>query len=932
MAAMLERWSFYLRHSFNDLRVNGRRTAFALLCIAAGVSAIVSLQTLGFMIGDTLTGNLQQSNRGDIRLSPSNDMESEGDKLDVAVEKGQLVKQTISFFGSRQADYLLTPRGIDEVRNWLSGRYQTTVQLTYRQPLSHMLSVVFGSGTGASMTVLESGRTVPSVNPIVIEGQVYPFYGRVQSVTGQSLNQLLRGPTDIVVSRQVAARLDVAVGSVVRLSGSDAEFTIRGVVDDKYEVKSFGPDFLNALYGFYYLDVSALTHFDDVTMGARTVYLKLGEPGTDKLQTIKEDLEREFGYFKIKTTEDLRSEYRRFADAVTQMVSLMGLISLLIGCIGIINTMQVIVRRRTLEVAVLKTIGLQANQITVLFLVEAALMGVLGSILGILLGWGVLFLIKGGAETLLATSLAVTIVPTAAINGFVVGVLVTTVFGILPTLSAGRVRPSIVLRPSQDIVPRAGFLRRLLSLVVLIVVLATIAQSMLGSFGMALLVISGAFVAAGFLYVLLYLLSWAIGKLTPSFGIAELRISLRQLVASRGRAAVTMLALVIGVFSLSLITLFSETMTNILEVSLGESAGGNLAITLSSPGELPRVREAIEKQPGLKSYKVMQSYGVQLVGLSEADGTRLSMDDVGERMRKASGGVTFGPDAKRYDPAELLRSTLGAVDASTLADVPQRSMASGRSLAAEDEGQPVVALQYDPSVQLAGIDVGDSLIFHYVDARGEPTGQEFALKVIGIEKESLFGGGFGSRAYALRSAFPADQHPDNATIMVFIDQQSVPALRRELLDIPGIFVLETATLVRLVSTMLDNFTALPLIVAALGLIVGGIVIANSVALSTMERRREIAVMKAIGLQRERVLLMLLVENAIMGSIAGLLGVGIGVAGLLGLSATGGIPIDVIPFGTAFLLMGLCILVALIAALGTAWSASGEKPLSVLRYE
>ena len=51
--------------------------------------------------------------------------------------------------------------------------------------------------------------------------------------------------------------------------------------------------------------------------------------------------------------------------------------------------------------------------------------------------------------------------------------------------------------------------------------------------------------------------------------------------------------------------------------------------------------------------------------------------------------------------------------------------------------------------------------------------------------------------------------------------------------------------------------------------------------------------------------------------------------LLGVS---GGPLSVIPYGTAFLLMLLCIVVALVAATTTAWSASGEKPLNVLRYE
>ncbi|HLA44803.1 MAG TPA: hypothetical protein VJZ27_15270, partial [Aggregatilineales bacterium] len=74
---MLERFTFYIKHSFNDLRVNGQRTLFALLCIAAGVAAIVSLQTLGIMIEDTLTGSLRETNRSDIRISAIPDFDED---------------------------------------------------------------------------------------------------------------------------------------------------------------------------------------------------------------------------------------------------------------------------------------------------------------------------------------------------------------------------------------------------------------------------------------------------------------------------------------------------------------------------------------------------------------------------------------------------------------------------------------------------------------------------------------------------------------------------------------------------------------------------------------------------------------------------------------------------------------------------------------
>jgi len=227
----------------------------------------------------------------------------------------------------------------------------------------------------------------------------------------------------------------------------------------------------------------------------------------------------------------------------------------------------------------------------------------------------------------------------------------------------------------------------------------------------------------------------------------------------------------------------------------------------------------------------------------------------------------------------------------------------------------------------AGLSAGDRITYRLNDSDEEVT-----LEIIGVNAIGFVGGAFSNSTYMIEGALPEGTSPTGVNIMANVEEESIPALRRELSDIMGVFVIETAFLTTLISTLLGTFTAFPTMVALLGLIVGGVVIANSVALTTMERRREIAVMKSVGLQRERVLGMILLENGILGLIGGLIGVGMGLIALVIFAATSGIPLSAIPFGTAFLLMGLCVLVALIAALSSAWSASGEKPLNVLRYE
>src|SRR3954466_4799363 len=100
---MFENLRFYVNHSFNDLRVNGQRTFFALLCIAAGVAAIISLQTLAVMIQSSLTGGLQESNRGDMQLQARSSFEGDGtsDPVGQAAQNGLLNKDTVSVFGQQ---------------------------------------------------------------------------------------------------------------------------------------------------------------------------------------------------------------------------------------------------------------------------------------------------------------------------------------------------------------------------------------------------------------------------------------------------------------------------------------------------------------------------------------------------------------------------------------------------------------------------------------------------------------------------------------------------------------------------------------------------------------------------------------------------------------------------------------------------------------
>jgi len=1000
---MIARLKFYLTHSINDLRVNRQRTLFALLCIAAGVAAIVSLQTLGVMINETLTGNLQESNRGDIVL-----------RANGTTEQGYTTELDEAMFAS----IVFTPKGVAHIQEWLDEHYPGST-ITYTQPLN-------GFGVGWSMFDIDRDTDKMFIMNYIVDAERYPIYGRVESLDGKRLSELLREPTDIVLSENLADDLDARIGDRVRVSGALEDFIVRGIVPTDAEAGLSGSEFgfIAGLFGYYYLDHDAVALFDKVTPGqAVQIFVRLADP--DTTEAAQKQLDRSFWWLDTSSTIDLEKQNSLISENVDDMVIIMGLISLLIGGIGIINTMLVIVSRRTTEVAVLKTLGLQPNEITVLFLVEAVLMGIFGSLLGILMGWGLAYVTKGIAETFLGQSLTFVPAILPAVNGLIVGVVITVIFGFLPTLAAGQIRPANVLRPSDTVIPKAGRLSAFAAVIVLIMVLSLVAQGLMGDllndlknldmimtgigagYGLLIalalilsdflsmrrrrrgrswllhllmwIVLLPALVAGGvlfarnvpalllltvtgvlvvYLYVLFWLIIWAVGggrikeimpgvlvllfpafwplipvllvillpvwllgRLIQRFAFVDLKIAMRGMLATKGRGASTLLALVIGIFTLSVITMLVDSITNAFEELLEDIAGGNVFVFTANndPEALYQVRDKLAaegKAESLRSFAVVSSYSAQVISVYDASAgrnmNRSEIDDLGWSFGTIDGREIDSnlPDVK-FAAGRQLDPTLD-----TQPDAEGRWSAIVRE-ARGNEGE-----QYD-------IGVGDVLTLRV----GEDTRKEITFVIVGVTSDAGLTVGSGAAIYAPYAAFEGAA-PQRVAAIADVKESDIKQVRRSINEVPGVFVLETRFINDLVNRVIDQFTSFPILVAALALFTGGFVIANSVALSTMERRREIGVMKAIGLQRERVLGMLLLENGLMGLIGGLIGVGISFIILLFIlyqlfeKEMG----THIPYGLAFGLMGLCILISLVAAVWSVWTASGEKPLNTLRYE
>lgn len=912
----MSRPSFYLQYAFDHLRRERQRTLFVLFCIAVGVAAVVGLRTLGLMIGDALENDLQISNRADIKVAMPTGIDQD---WMTRLPDGAQVRVDRTLFEVRGADpdnqtISLSRAGELRLRRWVESHgFQLQAAWTNGGPFTG----IHKSGGAAKST--GSGDADEFIQVYCVEPQRYPFYGAVlvNMPAGASLSQVLSQPRQIAVSEDLAGTLGLQPGDTVSLTGIPGAFTVSAIVSSKSE--SSLTNLISSLFPFVYLPYS--TCADSIKKSANIYYIRV--PAGQNLAAIKNEFLVQFPGLLPTTTEDLHKMNQTFSDALTRLVTVMGLVSLMIGGIGIANTMLVAVSRRSLEIAVLKTIGVQAGQITWMFLVEALILGVVGSLAGVVLGLESVSFLRGVGERFVGQVLSFTLYPQALGLGVVLGVVTTLAFSLLPILSAGQVRPNLVLHPEGAALPRSGQLLSLLVLLGLASFFGWVVGQFIGDTLNGFLITYGLFVVLGLAMLLLQFVIWAICHL-PVFGNVWLSIAQRALNVQKGRAASTLLALVVGIFSLSVIWVLVQGTLKLVVPNAEAYLGGNVMVTVQTVEDGKALERKLARLPGVIGYAHDTVYLAEIVAINGDDRMDALMASA---LQRAGGSSAIS------NPYETIRTFVKDFDMKVREeDTWPYTVARGRDL---QNGQAELLLEsplYDDVFRWFDLKPGDTLTLRFAD------GARRTARIVGITAPFNAGALLqGLRDFRATDGIvpgrfvPVSETPIPSVYMLQVEEKHLADVMDALAVMPGVFMVETRQFNAYTERFSEQFVPLPLIIAALALFASSVIIANTVALAVLERRRQIGIMKAIGLQTEHVLGLLLVENGLVGLLGGLLGTSLGTAvvsgaGWLG-DAGSNLPYDALAF-----LVVLSIGISLAATLVSAWPAAQEKPLNVLRYE
>lgn len=835
--------------AWRDLRAAPAKFFFVILSVAVGVSALSGVKGFGYAFQGMLLRNAKQLLAADVQAQTWNDP---SDEQVARIEK----------IGS---DYGTLTRVTETV----------SMARSDTQPVPQMVAV-------------------KAVDPAL-----YPFYGSMTLEPNRPLGALLRNDSSVVVTQELLTRLRVKPGDSIRLGGKD--FTIVGalVTEPDRLASGFGPG-MRVVMSRAALDRTGLIQFGSRASRRFLIRLNAGA----NLEATREKLKAAMPRIFVSDYREGSPAVGKAIDNTTTFLSLISLVALIVGSLGVAMAMHSHLQQRMDTIATLKALGATSGQIIQVYLVQTLWLGLLGGLIGVAIGAAVQKAFPLLMRQIFDLLPEVTWDWSFSLQGMSLGILATLLFTITPLLNVRNVRPSLVFRRNMEDAgaeSRRHWRDKIPGLVggaVIATGFVAIAAWLSNSLRMGIYFIAGLTFAVLVLWALSALLLFAtrrtVGTLRgrlPSW----LHHGLANLYRPGNQARSILVALGIGVmFTLSTYLL----QRTVLKAVTSEGPGREGNLFLLDIRDTSGVATLLNSQSGVRG-------NLQLVGY------------IVSRMLGKNGVATEElPLSKlRKDQLQTVRITT----ASTLPDgleLKRGTWWPGSST----EPQLAVSEQAARDFQLG---LGDEIRF-------QMAGRPVSARVVAIFRR------LARAPVRYDLVFPREALRGLPVVYygaAHVEPGAIPQVEAALFEkFPTVTVMNLADILKRIQDAVDQVAVVVRFLALFAIGAGLVILCSSVAGTRYRRIREVAILKALGGTRGHVTRIFSVEFSILGLLGGLAG------GLLANLFTRVLAdrfIDV-EFDFDWLSIAVVIIGTAILANAAGWIASarilGQRPLEVLRGE
>jgi putative ABC transport system permease protein len=730
----------------------------------------------------------------------------------------------------------------------------------------------------------------------------YPFYGTVELQPAITLRQALAG-NSAAVAEEFLIRMNAHVGETLHIGAKD--FRISAIIENE-------PDRISSGAGLgprVMISNASLAGTGLLGLGSRASRrLLLKVPATADAMTVRKELEAALPDAQVMDYKEGSPALNRGLDHATAILSLICLVAMVLGAIGVAMAMHAHLEQRMDMLAILKAVGASAGDLLRIFLLQTLALGLAGGLLGVGAGVAVMAVMPAVFGKLLRIPTSLEFPWSSMAAGLGTGLLTTLLFCLPPLLDVRGVRPVLVLRRlvEQGSNSIGAFIERwanrwlqLVLSAAVVVALGAIAWGLTDS-AMVGGVFAGVFSAtllsllllsAVTLFVLRLLLKRVRLRLPSS-----LRHGLANLYRPGNQSAAVLAALGAGVMLILAVYLMqSEVLTDLHETASPKLP--NVFLVDISPDQVQGVKDFFAHQKGVVA--------------------PLNLIEVVTGRFVSVNGLQVSNLNGKHIPRRMLENT-----ELTPADTPP-------------EGDKVIEGKWWTGGSGAQIAVAD-WIAKRLDLH---VGLPMELEVGGVVRKLTVAAVYRADGEHLgaRVSFvlPSGQLRGEVATWyggLHIQPAEVAEMERGLFaQYPTITVVNLADVLGRIDSVVDQITFVIRFLAGFSILAGLMILASSIASTRFRRMREAVVLKTLGATRMRIFRTFSVEFCVLGLLAG--AVGVVFANVLTRVLLGKMEVHfhILWGAAAVALVGTAVL-----ATATGWIASyrilGLRPLEVLREE
>lgn len=402
----------YIKMAVQNIRANKGRSFLTMLGIIICIASVIAIVSIGEGTKNQMNSEIDGIGGGQIAVSVSNDAITESEFI--TAEDVQAVRE------------IDTIEGVNVSESYdgetVTGKGNFSIMLTAEGPDAKLLNnseMKYGNYFGENE--IEEGKNVC----VISDADAKRLFG-TDDVVGMNLD---------ITCYDSSKSFRIMGVTTQKENGTFVSYTYDGMPVTVNIPYSSMEDLVGATDEFYSLMIQGDKTLDSQIIADQVVHVL-----EKRHQCAGEE------YFQVQSFQDVMQSMNEMLGMVTAFISFVAGISLLVGGIGVMNIMLVSVTERTREIGIRKSLGAKTSSIMLQFLAEAAILTVIGGLIGIILGilaaYGICSVISGSIGMTIIPGISPTVIFVATLFSCAVGVF----FGIYPAKKAARLSPIEALR------------------------------------------------------------------------------------------------------------------------------------------------------------------------------------------------------------------------------------------------------------------------------------------------------------------------------------------------------------------------------------------------------------------------------------------------------------------------------------------------------